>query len=162
MIIQCCSWYTTFTLSIGYTSFIVTIKYWLYFIGCRKNIQPVPLVWLFTYFCELLQALGFAEPHLSLQGSREEGPQSGWLTQKYRLEVLEAGNLKSRCKPGCCFLRPLAHGWLSSPCVLTWSFLCACLCPHFLFFFFLSTIFFIGVWLVYNVGLVSGVQQRFS
>ena len=41
MIVQCCwvlsSRRTTFTLFIGYASFIVTIKYWLYFIGCRKN-----------------------------------------------------------------------------------------------------------------------------
>ena len=73
--------------------------------------------------------------------------QSPWAAIKsyHRLSGLNNGNLfphssggwtlEIRCRQ-CWFLpRPpsLACRWLSSPCVLTWSFFCVCLCRDLLF-----------------------------
>lgn len=56
----------------------------------------------------------------------------GGLTKMYFLTVLEAGSSSSRWQQGWVLLKPLslACRWPFSPCVLTRSSLCVCLCPN--------------------------------
>lgn len=53
------------------------------------------------------------------------------MTEMYRLTILEAGSLRSKCQQGWMILRPLSWAcrWLSSPHISMWS----SLCPNLLF-----------------------------